>query len=139
VSSFTSVELEFLKTQRLGRLATVDPKGRPQNSPVGFRYNAELDVIEIAGRAMSQSKKFRNIGKNPHVAFVVDDVLPPWSPRMVEIRGRAEALSTGGKGFYGDGYPADDGLIRIHPTQIISFGLEGEGFNPSNRKVEQVT
>ena len=137
MSVFTPIELEYLKSQRLGRLATVDAKGQPQNSPVGFRYNAELDVIEIAGQAMSRSKKFRNIGKNPHVAFVIDDVQPPWKPRMVEIRGKAEALSTGGKGFYGDGYPPDDGLIRIHPTQIISFGLEGEDRNPSNRKVAQ--
>src|SRR5260221_6808213 len=133
MSNFTPSELEYMKTQRLGRLATVDAKGQPQNSPVGFRYNADLDVIEIGGRAISKTKKFRNIRKNGHVAFVIDDVLPPWKPRCVEIRGEAEALSSGGKGFFGPDYPADDCLIRIRPTQIISVRLEGEGMEQSNR------
>lgn len=135
MSVFTSLELDYLKSQRLGRLATVDAKGQPQNAPVGFRYNADLDVIEIGGRAMSKSKKFRNLLKNPHVAFVVDDVQPPWKPRCVEIRGEAEALPEGGVGFFGPDYPADPGLIRIRPTQIISFGLDGDTYEASNRKV----
>ena len=138
MSVFTPQELEYLKSQRLGRLATVDAKGQPQNSPVGFRYNADLDVIEIGGRAMSKTKKFRNIQKNPHVAFVVDDVQPPWKPRCVEIRGEAQALAEGGAGFFGPDYPADPGLIRIRPTQIISFGLEGGPDEASNRKVARV-
>lgn len=29
--------IAYLGTQRLGRLATVDPAGAPQNNPVGFR------------------------------------------------------------------------------------------------------
>ena len=38
--------------------------GTRQIAPVGFHYNAELDVIEIGGRFISQSKKFRNILQN---------------------------------------------------------------------------
>lgn len=138
MSVFTPMEIEYLQSQRLGRLATVNPQGRPQNSPVGFRYNPELDAIEIGGRFMSKSKKFRNILKNPYVAFVVDDVQPPWRPRGVEIRGSAEALPTGGKAFFGANYDADDGLIRIKPLQIIGWGLDNPAaYQALNRKVAQ--
>ncbi len=134
MSVFTPKELEYLQGQRLGRLATIDSQGRPQNSPVGFRYNPQEDAIDIAGAAMSQTKKFRNVQVNVHVAFVVDEVLPPWQPRGVEIRGNAQALPTGGKGMYGPGYPADDAIIRITPMKIISWGLEADEQGNSTRE-----
>ena len=137
MSVFTDKELEYIRSQRLGRLATVRPDGTPQNAPVGFRYDAELDVIDIGGRFMSKSKKFLNVAQNPNVAFVIDDVLPPWQPRFVEIRGTAQQLPTGGKTIFGANYAADDAIIRITPRQIISYGLEeGPGW-ANNRKVER--
>jgi len=135
MSVFTDKEIEYLLSQRLGRLATINPEGKPQIAPVGFRYNPELDVIDIGGRSMSTSKKFRNILKNPNVSFVVDDVLPPWKPRGIEIRGAAQTLPTGGKAMFGDRYEADDAIIRITPGQIIGWGLESEAYRPLNRKV----
>lgn len=36
---------------------------------------------------MGQSRKFKDVQLNNRVAFVVNDVLPPWQPRCVEIRG----------------------------------------------------
>ena len=48
--------------------------------------------IDIGGRDFAKSRKFRNVKANPRVAFVVDDVLPPWKPRCVQVRGLAEAL-----------------------------------------------
>ncbi len=141
MSSFTDKELEFLASQRLGRLATVNQHGHPQNAPVGFRYNPEHDSIDIGGRWMSQSKKFRNVLKHPHVAFVADDVTyNPWHVRGVEIRGTAEQVATGGKLIFGADYDADEAILRIHPTQIISWGLEGSAYTGrSNRKVGQPT
>jgi pyridoxamine 5'-phosphate oxidase family protein len=118
----TESQLAYLATQRLGRLATVDARGRPQNSPVSFFYNAELGTIDIGGRAMGQSRKFRNLSTNPNVAFVVDDIASyqPWRVRCVEIRGHAEALT---------GQPAprpgmSNEIIRVHPVRVIAFGLE---------------
>src|SRR4051794_9085811 len=137
MSVFSDKELEYIHSQRLGRLATVTPDGRPQNAPVGFYYNAELDVIDIGGRFMSKSKKYLNLLQNPNVAFVIDDVLPPWQPRAVEIRGTAEALPTGGKGIFGENYNADDAIIRITPRQIISWGLDGDPYKANNRKVNR--
>ena len=40
MSKFTPIELEYLKTQRLGRLATINKNGEPQIAPVTFRYDA---------------------------------------------------------------------------------------------------
>ena len=37
---FTDTQLAYLATQRLGRLATVDPQGAPQNNPVGAFLDA---------------------------------------------------------------------------------------------------
>ena len=129
MSVFTDNELAYLRSQRLARLATVRPDGTPQIAPVGFRYNAELDVIEIGGRYLSQTKKFRNLLQNPHVALVIDDVLPPWQPRGVEIRGTAQTLATGGQALFGANYSVDDAMIRITPVQIIGWGLdEGVGW-----------
>src|SRR5437667_10145181 len=98
-------EIEYLFSQRLGRLATVRPDGTPQIAPVGFRYNAELDVIDIGGRYLSQTRKFRNILENPHVSLVIDHVLPPWQPRGVAIRRRAHTLPTGRNALFGANYP----------------------------------
>ncbi len=137
MSVFTPKEIEYITTQRLGRLATIDPQGRLQNSPTGFRYNADLDVIDIGGRRMSRTKKFHNIQKKPQVAFVIDDVQPPWRPRGVEIRGTAEIVPSGGRRLYGDNYPMDDAMIRITPVQIISWGLEEGEKGQNNRTVGQ--
>jgi pyridoxamine 5'-phosphate oxidase family protein len=137
MSVFTDKEIEYLLSQRLGRLATVQPEGKPQIAPVGFRYNAELDVIDIGGQNLSQTKKFRNIQANPHVSLVIDDVLPPWQPRGIEIRGTAQTLPTGGKALYGPNYPTDEAIIRITPVQIIGWGLNPEAGGQSlNRHVE---
>jgi pyridoxamine 5'-phosphate oxidase family protein len=135
MSVFTEKEIEYLKSQRLGRLATINPEGQPQNAPVRFRYNPELDTIDIGGRFMSTSKKFRNIATNRRVAFVVDDVEPPSNIRGVEIRGTAVTLAEGGKAIFGENYDADPAIIRITPTQIIGWGLESERYKQNNRKV----
>ena len=137
MSAFTDNEIAYLLSQRLGRLATVRPDGKPQIAPVGFRYNAELDVIDIGGRYLSQTKKFRNIVQNPNISLVIDDVLPPWQPRGVEIRGTAETLPTGGQALFGANYAVDDALIRITPVQIIGWGLDDTTEWSLNRRVER--
>src|ERR687893_1652484 len=96
MSVFTSAEIEYLRSQRLGRLATVNGEGEPHVVPTGFRYNAELDTIDIGGHNLAASKKFRDARRNGRTAFVIDDVLPPWRARGVEVRGRAEVIEEGG-------------------------------------------
>ena len=120
MSKFTDIELEYLQTQRLGRLATVNKNGEPQIAPVTFRYNSELDTIDIGGLNMGETQKYRNVAHNGLASFVVDDVLPPFQPRGVEIRGRAEALLDGGQSISTTFSPS---LIRLTPGRIISWNL----------------
>ena len=121
---FSEPELEYLTTQRLGRLATVQADGTPQVSPIGFRYNEELGTIDIGGFYMSQTQKFRNVAHDGRVALVVDDVpsTDPWRVRCLEIRGMAEAVPDPSTPTPARG--SDGSIIRIHPRRIISFGLE---------------
>jgi pyridoxamine 5'-phosphate oxidase family protein len=120
VSVFSDLELDYLSERRLGRLATIDHKGLPHVVPLGWSYNASLDTIDVGGRNFARSAKFRNVRANPNVALVVDDVLPPWRPRCVMVRGRGEAIE--------DALDQDGGslgaIIRIHPDQVISWGME---------------
>ena len=119
------VEKAYLATQRLGRLATVDSAGAPQNNPVGFVLEAGTDRILIGGLALASTRKFRNVREHPEVALVVDDLAStdPWTVRGVEVRGSAEALV--------DVDPPRPGmsreLLRITPRWIAHWGLDDGG------------
>lgn len=132
MSAFTSAEASYLGEQRLGRLATVDAAGVPHVVPVGFRYNDELDSIDIGGHNLSKTKKFRDAGATGKAAFVVDDVLPPWKARGVEVCGRAEVFSKGG-GDIVEGF--SDELIRIFPERIVGWGLDSGAYKANSRSV----
>lgn len=120
MSRFKVQEIEYLQSQRLGRLATVNSKGDPHVVPVGFRYNPETDTIDIGGHSIATTKKYRDALRHGRVAFVVDDVLPPWRPRFIEIRATVEAFSEGGKEM-GPGFAPD--ILRLTPTYIVSYGV----------------
>ena len=123
MSVFTNKEIDYLLQQRLGRLATVDAEGNPHVVPVGFRYNSETDTVDIGGHNIAQSKKWRAAGRHPRVAFVVDDVLPPWQPRSIEIQADVELLESGGEQF-GHGFSPQ--VMRLHPVKIIAWGIDAQ-------------
>lgn len=129
--TFKQHELDFMAGADLGRLATVQPNGTVQVSPVGFTFNAELGTIDIAGYQMSKSQKFRNLATNPNVAFVVDDITSrnPWRVRCLEIRGTAEqAQAAAAVGAAGD--ELDAAIIRITPRRVIAFGIDDQDTEP---------
>ena len=123
MSIFTDKELDYLREQRLGRLATVSGTGNPHVVPVGFRYNAAADAIDIGGRDLAHTDKWRQADRHPRVAFVVDDVRPPWQPRGIEIRAEAELLENGGQDL-GPGFGA--AVMRLHPVRVIAWGIDGK-------------
>lgn len=57
MSTFTEKEVDYLRTQRLGRIATVGSDGKPHVVPVGFRLAGDAETIEIGGHGLSKSKK----------------------------------------------------------------------------------
>ena len=123
MSAFTPTEIAYLRSGPLGRLATVGRDGTPHVAPVGFSHNAQLDTIDVGGRDMASTKKYRDVARSGKAALVVDDVLPPWRPRGIEVRGRAEAV----------GGPRP--LIRIHPERIVSWGIDADGTRRNARSV----
>ncbi|HZZ55486.1 MAG TPA: PPOX class F420-dependent oxidoreductase [Trebonia sp.] len=132
MSVFTDKELDYLAGQRLGRIATVGADGQPHVVPTSFRYNPDHDAIEVGGLRMSQTKKVRDVRRAGRASIVVDDVLPPWSPRMIEIRGTAEVIASGGKAL-SDNF--EDTIVRITPVRIIAFGIDSEDRGTNARSV----
>ncbi len=118
---FTAIELSYLRTQRMARLATIGPDGTPQVRPVVFELNPALGTVEIGGWDMGATQKLRNVRADPRVAIVIDDVVcfEPFTDRGVEVRGTAEALLDHGP--LHPGYSNE--IIRIHPRRLISWGL----------------
>src|SRR5438270_3948476 len=136
--TFKSHEIDFLRQADLGRLATIQRDGAPQNSPVGFTYNESLGTIDIAGYRMSKSQKYRNIAHNNKVAFVVDDITSrdPWRVRCLEIRGTADqAEAPPSRGAAGD--ELDTAIIRVTPRLIISFGIDDQVSEPHQLQVDR--
>jgi pyridoxamine 5'-phosphate oxidase family protein len=114
MSRFTEAELEYLSADgRLGRIATVGADGTPHVVPVGLSYDADLDTIDIRGRKLEGTKKFRDAARSGRAAIVVDDLAStdPWMPRGIEVRGWAEVVRT------------PEAMIRIHPERVVSWGL----------------
>lgn len=129
---FTAEEIAYLQSQRLGRMATVNEKGDLHVVPVGFRYNPEHDTIDIGGHNIVASRKYREALRHGRIAFVVDDVLPPWKPRFVEVRGTVQAFSEGGKAINEHFVPD---MLRLTPTYIVSIGINDDVVRPGEQKV----
>jgi pyridoxamine 5'-phosphate oxidase family protein len=114
MTRFNDQELAYLREGgKLGRIATVGADGTPHVTPVGWTIGPSEDAIEIGGRNLEQSKKYRDVARSGRAAIVIDDLAStdPWRPRGVEIRGRAEVVA--------DPSPR----ITIHADRVISWGL----------------
>lgn len=114
MSVFTDAERAYLRdVHPMARLATVGGDGTPHVMPIGmYRLADATDSIDTLGRDLTTTKKWRDVQGTPRAALVIDDVLPPFRPRGIEIRGRAEAI---------DGL---EPVIRIHPERIVGWGLD---------------
>jgi pyridoxamine 5'-phosphate oxidase family protein len=119
----TAAQINYLASQRLGRIATTGPDGKPHVVPTSFHYNDDLGTLDMGGHHVVTTKKYRDVSANPWASIVVDDLAStePWKPRMLEIRGRAEAIPTGGDAL-GPGF--GDAFIRLYPEKVNSFGIE---------------
>ena len=133
-------ECRFLTHSRVGRLATIDERGRPHAVPICFAVIEETLVSPLDEKAKTVGpqalRRVRNIEANPHVAVIVDHYDEDWSRLCwVQLRGRASLLETdaevhsaavdGLRAKY-DQY-ADHALekrpaIRIEPAVVSSWG-----------------
>lgn len=127
MSVFTQEEIAYLRENRLGRLATADADGQPHVIPLTYSFNEEEDTIDVGGLDFGSGKKWRDLEGNPKAAFLVDDVIgPPRRARAIEVRGRAELHETGGDTINPRFPNFSPQFVRIRPTRIVSWGLEGD-------------
>ena len=94
-------ELEFLRSQRIGRFATVGPSGWPHVTPVMYAVDdegaLEFDVDGI---------KLRNLTAEPRAAMVIDAMGPK---RGIALQGRARLIAPE--------------RARLEPIRKFSWGL----------------
>lgn len=116
MSVFTDGELDYLRSQRLARLATASTSGQPDVSPVGFEVDG--DTIVSGGLDLTKTVRYRHLTGNPRATVVIDDLasVDPWTPRGVKVRGTA-SIEEDGSGL----------RIRIRPEVIWSWGINPDG------------
>jgi pyridoxamine 5'-phosphate oxidase family protein len=105
---FSQKEIEYIKSQRLARIATAAPSGtsskgeeqqveytsiQPDVVPVGFDFDDDLKSID------------------------------PWDPRGIKVYGTADVVTRQGGYMEGTGH-ANPRYIRIKPDKKWSWGIE---------------
>jgi pyridoxamine 5'-phosphate oxidase family protein len=94
-------EHEFLRSQRIGRFATVGPSGWPHVAPVIYSVDdegaLEFDVDGV---------KLRNLTAEPRAAMVVDAMGPK---RGISLQGNARLIAPE--------------RARLEPVRKFSWGL----------------
>src|SRR5437879_13888097 len=84
-TAFTDAELEFLRSQRIGRFATVGPSGWPHVAPVMYTMNDDGSLdFDVDG------VKLRNLVAEPRGAMVVDAMGPK---RGAALQGQVELIA----------------------------------------------
>jgi pyridoxamine 5'-phosphate oxidase family protein len=142
MGTFTDAEIEFLNSQRLGRLATVGADDMPHVVPVAVFYDPVAEALVIGANAqfgegiMATSKKFRDAQRRPKVAVVLDAP----SPRILEVRGEAETHLDGGEEVgrrLGAPFRFCEAWIRVRPRRIVALGVNDGQFGASARDVAE--
>jgi pyridoxamine 5'-phosphate oxidase family protein len=112
---FTDLEMQYLGSQRLSRLATASAAGQPDVSAVGFGLDG--DSIVSGGIDLTKTVRFRHLQENPRATIVIDDLasIDPWSPRGIKVRGSASVEEHEGSL-----------RIRIEPEVIWSWNINAD-------------
>src|SRR5437016_3636176 len=125
---FSEKETEYLKSQRLGRIATAAAETlstksmQPDVVPVGFDFDG--DYFYVGGMNLLKSTKYKNVLKNNKVALVIDDLktVDPWDPRGIRIYGTADIVTRQSGYMEQTPHPQAD-YIRIKPEKKWSWGV----------------
>jgi pyridoxamine 5'-phosphate oxidase family protein len=126
-SIFSQKEMEYLKSQRLARIATTTVSTtegvQPDVVPVGFDFDG--DHFYVGGMNLLKSTKYRNVLKNNKVALVIDDLksIDPWDPRGMRVYGIADIVTRQGGYMENTDHP-NPYYIRITPKKKWSWGIE---------------
>ena len=119
---FSEAEINYLKSQRLARIATVSKKGQPDVVPVGLEFDGKnFWVGSHSQQIFLRTHKFKNVRDgNKLVSLTVDDLesVDPWKPRCIKVYGTAEVEEH--EGQFGPGK-----YLKVTPKVSWSFGIKG--------------
>jgi len=127
----------------VGRLATVDPWGRPTIVPFCFALidASEPVVVSVLDEkpkrvADADLVRVRNIERHPEVAFIIDHYVEEWSRLwFVQVRGQAFVLVPGADQHAGavtalrDKYPQYRDMAIASRLVILIAGLRGSSWS----------
>ena len=130
--------LDFLRTARVGRLATADAGGRPLVVPVCYVFDGALaySAVDAKPKRTRNLRRLRNVIENPHVSLVVDEWHEDWTRlRWVIVEGEGSVLESGpefGRAIDAlrEKYPQyramnlareSGAVLRIEPTRILAW------------------
>ena len=96
----TVEQRNFLRSARVGQLATVDKNGFPAVVPFCFVFhnNAIYSVIDEKPKRQDPQKlaRIRNIERNSKVGIVIDEYSEDWKKlRFLQLKGNAVIVSKG--------------------------------------------
>jgi pyridoxamine 5'-phosphate oxidase family protein len=121
-SVFSEPEIEYMKTQRLCRFATVCPDDQPDVVPVAFEFDGKYFYVGSHSQDIFlHTRKYKNVKDGrKKVALTIDDLesIDPWRPRAIRVYGTAEVVEH--KGIFGPGK-----YLQVTPRVSWSFGIKG--------------
>ena len=115
---FSNKEIQYIRSQRQARIATVSAQLQPDVAPVGFDFDGQH--FYIGGLQQEKTYKYKNVAiGNKKVALVIDDLesVSPWRPRGIKIHGLAEIIERQGRSG-----PAL--YLKLTPEKYWSWGIE---------------
>ncbi len=77
---------DLLESTALVHVATLGPDGEPQNNPVWFDWDGE----HIKFSQTKTRQKYKNVGRDPRIAFSIVDPENPY--RYLEVRGEVSKI-----------------------------------------------
>ena len=77
---------DLLESTALAHVATIGPNGEPQNNPVWFDWDGEF----VKFSQTKARQKYRNVNRDPRVAFSIVDPENPY--RYLEVRGMVDHI-----------------------------------------------
>lgn len=120
--SFTAEEIAYLRSQPMGRLATVAADDQPDVVPLAVEFDGTFFWVG-GGTTVPHTRKFRNVAAGKHkVSLVIDDMpsFDPFVARGIRVYGHAE------QPFEREGMVGPGIYMRITPVISWSWNLAGE-------------
>ena len=129
---FTERQLKFVAAPRIGRLGTINRDGTPHIAPVWYRFDEGAFLVLTE----SESQKYKNIERDPRVAFCIDDERSPYHTVLVSGRVTVEEApgrewreemaihylgEEAGKRYIAENMHQNNVMLRIVPEKVTGW------------------